>query len=74
MEKSIDSQNAKILEYLNNGFRLTPIEALNKFGCLRLSARIYDLIKLGYKIEKNIIAVAGNKHVAQYFIEKTNKE
>ena len=39
----MNNQNKQIREYLELGFKLTPLEALNKFGCLRLGARIYDL-------------------------------
>ncbi|MCK6381854.1 MAG: helix-turn-helix domain-containing protein [Leptospiraceae bacterium] len=45
------SQNQKILKHLQSGKSITPIEALNKFGCFRLGARIYDLKKDGWKIE-----------------------
>ena len=44
------SQNQKILDYLLSGKSLTPISALNKFGCFRLSARINDLRKKGHNI------------------------
>ena len=52
------SQNKQILRYLQTHKRgLTPIDALNKFGCFRLSARIADLRGLGWDIrtdrEKN---------------------
>ena len=37
------TQNAAILSYLKRGRTLSPLQALDLFGCLRLSARIYDL-------------------------------
>ena len=42
-EKISQSQCDRILRYLQSGKRLTSLEALDKFGCLRLSARILDL-------------------------------
>tara|TARA_Y100001951_G_C11269307_1_gene257676 strand:- start:160 stop:375 length:216 start_codon:yes stop_codon:yes gene_type:complete len=30
---------------------LTPIEALNKYGCFRLSARVHDLRTEGFNIQ-----------------------
>ena len=42
------SQSQKILAYLKQGGSLSPLEALNMFGCARLGARIYDLKKQGY--------------------------
>lgn len=44
-EKISQSQCDRILRYLQSGKRLTSLEALDKFGCLRLSARILDLKK-----------------------------
>ena len=47
----MDSQCQLILDYLKAGGELTPIEALNKFGCFRLAARINDLRKEGHFID-----------------------
>ncbi len=44
------SQEAAILAYLLTGAEITPLEALDKFGCLRLGARIYALRKDGVGI------------------------
>lgn len=44
------SQNTKIFNYLATGKSLTPIQALNKFGCFRLASRINDLRKQGHII------------------------
>ena len=49
------TQNQQILEYLKSGKTLTPIIALEKFGCFRLSARIFNLREEGNAIiTKNI--------------------
>ena len=50
------SQSNLILNYLKTGKELTPLEALNLFGCLRLGARIYDLKKSGYKIVSRFVS------------------
>ena len=42
------SQNAGILAALKDGARITPMGALRRFGCFRLSARIADLRELVY--------------------------
>lgn len=65
-----ESQAQQILEYLKAGNRITPLEALNMFGCLRLGGRVYDLKKLGHHIETKMIRTKNGKHVAQYFIPK----
>jgi hypothetical protein len=59
------SQEKRILNYLQNGGKITTLEALDKFGCLRLSGRIYDLKRKGYNIKSNRIIV-NKKQVAQY--------
>ena len=62
-----ESQNSKILAHLKEGKSITPIGALNKFGCFRLSGRIYDLKKEGYNICCKMITKQG-KHFASYFM------
>ena len=54
-----------ILEYLQRGHSLTPLEALKLFGCFRLGARIWDL-KKAYQIKKTMVEVGKGKRVAQY--------
>lgn len=63
----IDTQNAKILEYLNNGNTITSLEALNLFGCFRLASRISDLKKKGYAIKRQMV-IRNGKRVALYSI------
>ena len=55
-----ERQNSRILTHLQKGKSLTPIGALNKFGCFRLSGRIYDLKQDGYKIDCKMITKQGN--------------
>jgi hypothetical protein len=63
------SQNKQIADYLNKGKKLTPIDALNKFGCFRLAARIADLRNDGMNIVTNTIKLENKKQVAQYSIK-----
>ena len=49
------TQTQRILIYLKTGKSLTPIEALQKFGCFRLAARISDLRRDGHKIWTNYV-------------------
>lgn len=62
------SQDEQILNYLWEGNTLTPLEALDKFGCFRLGARIWELRQSGEPIVSELIEVNG-KHVAQYHYE-----
>jgi hypothetical protein len=63
------SQNKQIADYLNKGKKLTPIDALNKFGCFRLAARIADLRNEGMNIVTRTIKLDNNKQIAQYWLK-----
>jgi len=43
MAQRHDTQRAKIREHLLQGKPITPLEALNLYGCFRLSAVIFNL-------------------------------
>ena len=45
------SQNQQILKYLKQGNTLTPRGSMQMFGCYRLSARIYELRRMGERID-----------------------
>ena len=65
------TQNEMILKHLQTHKRgITPIQALNKFGCMRLASRISDLRKMGYAISREMIAVKDRngdvRYVANY--------
>lgn len=45
------SQEDKILDYMAVHGSITPKHAYHNIGCLRLSARIYDLRERGYEID-----------------------
>lgn len=51
------TQNELILKYINEHGDITPMEALNHCGCMRLSARIHDLRRLGYDISMELVDV-----------------
>lgn len=65
---SADAQSARILAYLQAGHALTPIDALNRFGCFRLGARVWDLRREGYAIESKMVERNG-KRFAEYYIK-----
>lgn len=65
------TQNDQILRHLKTHKRgITQLAAIEKYGCLRLSARIADLRGMGYDIRSEIIAVKNRDgetcHVARY--------
>ena len=45
----------KFMETHKNG--ITPLQAMDKFGCMRLSGRIHDLRERGYDISSEIVVV-----------------
>lgn len=59
------TQNQQIKSYLKKGKSITPIQALNKFGCFRLAARISDLRNDGLNIATKIVTKDG-KTFASY--------
>ena len=66
------TQTERILNYLSKNKRITPIEALDKFGCFRLAARISDLRKLGHTIWTDNVTKNG-KTFASYSLSKNIK-
>ena len=61
------TQNQQIKSYLEKGKSITPIQALNKFGCFRLAARISDLRNDGLNIATKIVTKDG-KTFASYWL------
>ena len=60
------SQKLKILSHLKRG-PLTPYVALDRYGCMRLAARIEELRNDGHRIETEYAAVNG-KRFARYHL------
>lgn len=63
------SQNEQIRQHLEAGNTITPLEALSKFNCLRLGARIHNLKQIGLSISSDIVKHDG-KWFAQYSLAK----
>jgi hypothetical protein len=59
------TQNKEIIRYLTKGNKLSPLEALERFGCFRLSARILELRKKGFDIKTEYVT-KGKKTYAEY--------
>jgi len=64
------SQTSDILKALKRGAKLTPVDALARFGCFRLSARILDLRNMGYEILTKTVQSANGKSFAQYSMKR----
>lgn len=57
------TQAQRIERHILSGKPLNPLQALNRYGCFRLGARIYDLRQKGLKIDAKIDK---KKHYATY--------
>ncbi len=66
------SQNQVILQHLSKA-SITPLEALTKYGCLRLAARIKDLREAGHQINRQMIYL-GDKKFAKYSLIKRKEK
>lgn len=62
------SQTDRILEYLLEGHSITPLEALEKFRCLRLGARIADIKAKGYLVYSEFVSTPTEKKVKRYYL------
>ena len=63
------SQADCIALYLESGHELTPMQALEMFGCFRLAARIKDLRQRGLSIE-TLDREANGKRFAAYRLRR----
>ena len=61
------TQSDRILRHLEAGGSLTALGALERFGCLRLAARIADLRAAGHTIKTTQVNDHG-KHYALYYM------
>lgn len=68
--KAKTAQATLILRALAQGHKLTAVDALMKFDCFRLAARISDLRNEGYDIRTRMIQLDTGKKVAQYFLAR----
>lgn len=60
------SQTADILAALRAGHALTPMDALDRFGCFRLAARVAELRAEGHQIAAEPVDLPNGKRVARY--------
>ena len=69
-----DTQNTRLLAYLENHNHITQMEALNDLGIFRLASRINDLKRKGYVIGGEFINIYnrfGEKvKIKKYFLVK----
>ena len=78
LNQDTPAQKAEILEWLQSGKGITPIDAMFKLKnkCMRLGARIWDLKKEGHDIQTEMVEqinkqTGKKKKFARYFIGKS---
>ena len=65
------SQSENVLAHLMEGHSITPLDALEQYGCFRLASIIHNLRKDGYKIKtKTVSNLKSGKTYASYKLEK----
>ena len=75
------SQNEMILYHLKTFGRITPMTAIEEYGCMRLAARISELReqgrKEGFTIETNMVKArnrfGGHVEYAEYIYKEDQK-
>jgi len=67
------SQARMILDHLGRR-PITPLEALENYGCLRLAARIDELRRDGHPIRTEMVEGRDGKRWAMYRLEPTQVE
>ncbi len=72
------TQEEKILDYMERHGSITPLEAMNELGVMRLGARIYDLKESGIKIITETVKGKNRDgettRFARYRLEKENAQ
>lgn len=63
------TQEKLILTHLNSGQSISPLEALNRYGIMRLAPIVHTLRQKNHRIAKKTVKL-GRKHFASYYIER----
>lgn len=66
-----ESQKQQILEHLKKHGGITPLDALERYGCLRLGARICDLRREGWTIRTEPTVIKRRTPDGRWVQEKT---
>lgn len=67
-KKRVLSQRDRILKWLLSGKTITTIQAITKFGCTRLSARIREIKDMGHVIDGDMVPTKLGTAVKKYRI------
>lgn len=62
------SQKEMILSALQAGKVITPLSALEDFGCLALSQRMQEISLAGWPIKREWVTTSTGKRVMSYYL------
>lgn len=69
----MNTQNRRLVKYLEDHESITQLEALNELGIFRLASRINDLKRIGYDIGGEMVDVTNRfgevAKVKRYFLK-----
>lgn len=60
------SQTDEMLRDLRAGMGITPLDALNRYGCLSLSQRISELRRQGFIFSEEWVALPNKKRIKKF--------
>lgn len=63
------SQNEAVLEHLQTRGKISQLQALREFGCMRLAAVIHRLRRKGYHIETDYRNQGGTKYAVYRLVD-----
>jgi len=70
------TQISRVLQYLQDGKKLTCLNAFNELGITQVAARIFELKEQGHPIQKKMITVTNRYDekcsVAEYYMGDNN--
>lgn len=55
------TQTEKILRHIEEFGSITPVEALQEYGCMRLASRMCDIKRAGYPV-RAVMETSRNRH------------
>ena len=64
------TQTEAIKRHLSTGKTLTALDALKRFNCLRLAARILDLRQSGFPVSSRLAYGRDGKRYAEYWMTR----
>lgn len=72
--KATETQKTRLHHWLHSGREITPLQALDMWGCFRLGARIKELRNDGVTIARRFVSNSHGVRFAAYRLESANPE